>query len=333
MQAYVLTRYGDAGAMALRDVAEPSVSDGQVLVRVRAAGLNPIDVKTRQGKVRLVTRLGLPIVAGSELSGVVEQVGAGVTSVAVGDRVFARLDKSKLGAFARYAVVDESLLAKMPESLDFADAAGLPLAGLTALQALRDELAVAPGDRVFISGGAGGVGTLAIQLAVWLGAEVATTASPRGADLVRSLGASVVVDYQQQRFADVLSSYDGAFDLTGGQDLPDSFAILKPGATTVSIAGIPEPTTARVDLGAGPLLTAAFWAASAGIRRQARRYGVNYRYMFMRPSGADLGVLAGLVDQGTLRAVTDRVFPFEQIAEGFAYLEQGRAKGKVIIRM
>ncbi|MFY1634598.1 NADP-dependent oxidoreductase [Solwaraspora sp. WMMB335] len=333
MQAYVLTRYGDASAMALRDVAEPAVGDGEVLVRVRAAGLNPIDVKTRQGKVRLVNRIDLPIVAGSELSGVVEQVGSGVTRFAVGDRVFARLDKSRLGAFARYAAVDENLLAKLPDSLDFEDAAGLPLAGSTALQALRDELSVAPGDRVFISGGGGGVGTLAIQLAVWMGAEVATTASPRGADLVRSLGASVVVDYQRQRFSDVLNDYDGAFDLTGGPDLADSFAILKPGATTVSVAGVPEPTTARVDLGAGPLLAAAFWAASAGIRRRARRYGVNYRYMFMRPSGADLDVLAGLVDQGKLRTVTDRVFPLEQIAEGFAYLEQGRAKGKVIVRM
>ena len=332
MRAYVLTRYGDASAIELRDVPEPRAGEGDVLIRVRAAGLNPVDYKTRQGKLRLVTRLDLPQVAGSELSGVVEAVGAGVTRFAVGDRVFARVDKRKLGAYATYAAVHETLVAKMPESLDFADAAGLPLAGLTALQALRDELGVIAGDRVFISGGAGGVGTLAIQLAVWMGAEVATTASPRGEELVRSLGATTVIDYQKQKFKEVLSDYDAAFDLTGGQDLPDIFTILKPGAKTVSIAGTPEPATAA-DMGKGALMAAVLSAASAKIRGQARRAGVGYRYLFMHPSGADLSVLAGLVAKGELKPVTDRVFPFEQIADAFAYLEQGRAKGKIVVQM
>ncbi|MFD5385761.1 NADP-dependent oxidoreductase [Streptomyces sp. NPDC127074] len=186
---------------------------------------------------------------------------------------------------------------------------------------------------MFISGGAGGVGTLAIQLAAWLGAKVATTASPRGEELVRCLGAETVIDYRTQKFKDRLSGYDGAFDLTGGQDLIDSFAILKRGAKTVSVAGIPDATTARVDLDAGPLVTAALTVASAKIRRAARRKGVGYRYLFMHPSGADLEVLAELVDKGTLETVTDRVFPFEQIAEAFAYLEQGHAKGKVVVQM
>lgn len=333
MQAYVLTRYGDASAMELRDVPEPTPGDGEILIRIRAAGLNPIDCKIRDGKLRLLNRLNLPMVAGSELSGVVEMVGVGVTRFAVGDRVFARVAKTKLGAYARLAVVDETLVARMPKAMDFADAAGLPLAGVTALQALRDELAVTAGDRVFISGGAGGVGTLAIQLAVGMGAKVATTASPRGAELVRSLGAETVIDYRTQRFEDLLADYDGAFDLTGGQDLMNSFAILKRGARTVSIAGVPDATTARVDLGAGPVLAAALWAASTRIRREARRRGVGYRYLFMRPSGEDLGLLADLVDRGKLRTVTDRVFPFGQITEAFSYLEQGRAKGKVVVQM
>jgi alcohol dehydrogenase len=333
MQAYVMTRYGDASAMELREVPEPVAGDGEVLVRVRAAGLNPIDYKVRQGAMRMVHRLDLPQVAGSELAGVVEAVGVGVSRFAVGDRVFARVDKKKLGAYATYAVVDETLVGRMPQSLDFADAAGLPLAGLTALQALRDDLGVTTGQRVFISGGAGGVGTLAIQLAVWLGAEVATTASPRGEELVRSLGATTVINYREQKFKDVLSDYDAAFDLTGGQDLRDSFAILKRGATTVSIAGLPAPANARADFGAGPLVAAALWVAGTGIRRQARRQGVGYRFLFMHPSGEDLDLLAELVDKGTLKTVTDRVFPFEQIAEAFAYLEQGHAKGKVVVQM
>lgn len=332
MQAAVMTRYGDASAMELREVPVPAAGDGEVLVRVRAAGLNPIDYKVRQGAMRMVTRLDLPRIAGSELAGVVEEVGAGVTRFAVGDRVFARVDKQQLGAFAAYAVVDERLLAKMPESLDFADAAGLPLAGLTALQALRDELGVRVGDRVFISGGAGGVGTLAIQLAVWLGAEVATTASPRGEELVRSLGATTVINYREQKFKDVLSEYDAAFDTTGGSDLRDIFTILKPGAGVVTIAGVPEPRSAS-DLGAGRLVAAAFWAMSAGIRRQARQRGIGYRFLFMHPDGTELGELAELVDKGELKPVTDRVFPFEQLDDAFAYLEEGRAKGKVVVQM
>src|SRR6202023_2129401 len=256
VQGYVLTRYGGARAMQLREVPKPTAGDGEVLITVHAAGLNPVDQMVRQGGARPVWHLDLPLVAGRELSGVVEGIGAGATRFVVGDQVYARVDKLKLGAFARYAVVDESFVGRMPRSLEFEDAAGLPLAGLTALQGLR-ELAITPGDRVFISGGAGGVGTLAIQLAVWMGATVATTASPRGEELVRSLGAETVIDYHKQKFKDVLRDYDGAFDLVAGQDLTNCVAILKRGAKTVTIAGLPEPTTTRVDLGLGPLLTAA----------------------------------------------------------------------------
>ncbi|WP_236573261.1 NADP-dependent oxidoreductase [Streptomyces sp. GS7] len=241
------------------------------------------------------------------------------------------MDKDKPGAFAPFAVVEQSPVAKMPAALRFTDAAGLPLAGLTALPALRDELGPQAGDRVFISGGAGGVGTLAIQLAVSMGAEVATTASPRGADLVSSLGAKTVIGYREQKFKDVLRDDDGAFDLTGGQDLLDSFAILKPGTTTVSVTKAPEPTTARRDMGKGPLLAAVFGLLSVKIRREARRHGASYRFLFMHPSGADLAHLAALVDAGEPKPVTDRVFPFEQFADGFSCLEQGCAEGQVVV--
>jgi NADPH:quinone reductase-like Zn-dependent oxidoreductase len=220
---------------------------------------------------------------------------------------------------------------RMPQSLDFEDAAGLPLAGLTALQGLR-ELAITPGDRVFISGGAGGVGTLAIQLAVWMGASVATTASPRGESLVKSLGAETVINYREQKFKDVLSDYDSALVLTRGRDLTDSFDILKEGAKAVSVTSI-DPATARDDLGMGRLLTALLWVANTKIRRRSRRRGVSYRSLMMHPSRDDLDVLARLVDGGELKPVTDRVFPFEQIPDAFAYLEEGHAKGKVIVRL
>jgi NADPH:quinone reductase-like Zn-dependent oxidoreductase len=333
MRALVLTRYGGPDAMELRDLPRPSPGPGEVLIQVYAAGLNPIDFKLRQGMMRVIHRYRLPIIAGSELSGVVVATGSGVTRLAEGDRVFTRVDKKRLGAFAEFAVVREDLVAHMPSSVDFPTAAGVPLAGLTALQALRDELRVTRGQNIFISGGAGGVGTFAIQLGKRLGAHIATTASARGAELVRTLGADIVVDYTRESFEQVLHDYDGALDLIGGDTLVQTFGVVKRGATVVSIAGVPEPQTARKDLQAGPTLAALFWAASWHIRRQARKHGVAYRYLFMRPSGTDLAELATLIDQQQLAVMIDRIFPFAHIADAFAYLEQGHAKGKVVVQM
>jgi NADPH:quinone reductase-like Zn-dependent oxidoreductase len=331
MQGYVLTRY--KRPMELREVPEPTPGDGEVLIRVHAAGLNPTDYKIRDGVARLFWRYRLPVVAGNELAGVVEAIGPGVSRFTVGDRVYCRVDHQKMGAFATYAVVDENLVGTMPESLDFDGAAALPLTGLTALQGLRDHLAVSAGDRLFITGGAGGVGTVAIQLAVWMGATVATTASATGEELVRSLGAETVIDYHTQKFKDVLHSYDAAFDLVGGQDLRDCFDVLKPGAKTVSIAGVPEPTMVREDAGLGRLWTAGAWVLSTKIRRLARRKGVSYRLMLMHPSGADLDFLSGLVDNGHLKPVIDRTYPFQQIPDALAHVEQGHTKGKVVVRL
>lgn len=319
--------------MESREVPRPDAGPGELLVRVCAAGLNPVDFKTRQGMLKPVQRYRLPAVMGNELAGIVEACGAGVTGFAVGDRVFARMPKGAMGALAEYAVVPQEVLAIMPATLDFEAAAGIPLAGLTALQALRDELRLAPGSRVFIPGGAGGVGTFAIQIAKWLGAEVTTTASPRGRALVERLGADVVIDYTAQRFEDHVRDMDGAFDLLGGETLEKCFGVVKRGGTVVSVAGMPEPLTARRDLGRGPALAALFWIVSYRLRAQAARNGVTYRYLFMHPSGDELAELARLVDAGRLEPVIDRVFPFAQVDQAFAHLESGHAKGKVIVRI
>ena len=334
MRALMLTRYGGPEATELRDgVPMPSVGPHQVLVKVRAAGLNPVDFKTRDGKLKVIRRYPLPAVMGNEIAGVVESVGSGVTRFVVSDRVYARLDKDTMGGLAEWAAVHEDHLARMPASLTFEEAAAVPLAALTALQALRDELRLQRGQRVFISGGAGGVGTFAIQIARHYGARVATTASPRGESLVRRLGADVVIDYTRERFENVLHDYDGAFDLLGGDDLARTFAVVRRGATVVSIAGLPEPETARRDLDRGSALAALFWAASFGTRRAAAKYGVRYRYLFMHPSGADLEFLAKLIDAKEIAVVVDKVFPFAESREALAYLEQGRAKGKVVVRV
>ena len=333
MRAFVLTRYGGPDAMEFRDVAEPQPGPGEVRIRVAAAGLNPVDYKVRQGALRAINRLRLPVVAGSELAGTVDAVGPGPSRFAIGDRVYARVGKTRLGAFAELVCVQQELVAAMPASLGFAEAAGLPLAGLTALQALRDELGVRKGTRLFISGGAGGVGTLAIQLARHFGAEVATTASPRGEALVRRMGADHVVDYTREDFTRVLQDYDAVLDLVGGATLTDSFRILRPGGRVVSIAGVPEPLTATKDLGSPPWIAAVFWAMSLGLRHRARKARAAYRYLFMHPSGDDLRILAGLVEDGQLEPIVDSVFPFERIAEAFAALEQGRAKGKIVVTL
>ncbi len=333
MRAFVLTKYGGPEATELREVPGPDPGPQEVLVRVHAAGLNPVDFKIRQGMLKVIQRYKLPVVMGNDFAGVVEACGEGVTRFAQGDRVSARVAKDSLGAFADYTVVPETLLARMPASLDFETAAGIPLAGLTALQALRDELQLKAGSRVFIPGGAGGVGTFAIQLAKWLGAEVTTTASPRGRALVERLGADVVIDYTTQRFEDHVRDMDGVFDLLGGETLRKSFSVVKRGGKVVSIAGMPEPETARKDLGRGAVLTALFWIASYGLRAQARKHGVTYRYLFMHPSGTELAELGRLVEGGKLEPVIDRVFPFAEIGQAFAYLESGHAKGKVVVRM
>ncbi len=317
----------------MREVPEPVPGPREVLVRLCAAGLNPVDFKTRNGLLRLVQPYPLPAVMGNELAGIVESCGEGVTQFARGDRVFARMPKRSMGAFAEYATVPDDLLAIIPPKIDFETAAGVPLVGLTALQALRDELQLKPGSRVFIPGGAGGVGTLAIQIAKWLGAEVTTTASPRGRALVERLGADVVIDYTSQDFTDHVRGMDGAFDLMGGETLDKVFSVVRPGGKVVTVAGLPEPLTARKDLDRGAGLAALFWLASYRLRARARRHGVGYRFLFMHPSGPELAELAGLIESGTLAPVIDKVFPFAEIDTAFAYLEAGHAKGKVIVRM
>lgn len=333
MRAYVLEQYGGPESARLMDVPPPQPGPRDILVDVRAAGLNPVDFKFRQGMLRPIYRPKLPFVLGNEFAGEVVGVGADVKHFHVGDRVFARVAKDRGGAFAELACVAEEYGARMPPDLDFTAAAAVPLAGLTALQALRDELGVKPGQRVFISGGAGGVGTFAIQIAKWLGARVTTTASKRGEALVRSLGCDEVIDYTSQSISDAGKGFDAGLDLIGGDTLTQMFGIMKPGAKVVSVAALPEPQTAIKDLGNRWALAIAFWIISYRIRARARHAGVTYRYLFMHPSGAELAQLAELIEQGKLKVIVDRTYPFTQISDAFAYLESGHAKGKVVVTM
>ncbi len=333
MKAFVLKAYGGPEGTQLVDVPAPQPGPRDILVDVRAAGLNPVDFKFRQGKLRAIYRPKLPYVLGNEFAGEVKAVGSDVKRFRVGDRVFARVEKDHAGAFAKQACVDQDVAALMPRGLDFAAAAAVPLAALTALQALRDELAVKPGQHVFISGGAGGVGTFAIQIAKWLGARVTTTASPRGEALVRSLGSDEVIDYTAQDISRQGRRFDAGFDLIGGDTLTQMFEVMKPGTKIVSVGAVPEPQSALSDLDGNRLLAVAFWIISYGIRARARRAGIGYRYLFMHPSGRDLVELAALIEQGQLKVIVDKSYPFAAIADAFTYVESGRAKGKVVVTM
>jgi NADPH:quinone reductase-like Zn-dependent oxidoreductase len=333
MKAFVVERYGDADTVRASDVPDPKVGAHDVLVRIHAASVNPLDVKIRDGDLKAILPFRVPFVLGNDLAGTVVAVGARVTRFAVGDEVYARPDQNRFGAFAELIAIHQDDVAAKPATLTMAEAASVPLVGLTAWQALVERADLRPGQKVLIHAGAGGVGTIAIQLAKHLGASVATTASASKTDLVTSLGADVVIDYRKQAFETILHDYDVVLDTVGGETLDKSLQVLKPGGKVISVAGPPDRAFAK-ELGANPVIRLAIAALSYRIRRQARRHQVRYSYLFMKASGDQLRELTALIDAGTIRPVVDSVFDFEQTREALAHVEQGRTKaGKVVVRM
>ncbi|MBG0563883.1 NADP-dependent oxidoreductase [Actinoplanes aureus] len=333
MKAFVVERYGDADTVQAREMPDPTVGDDDVLVRIHAASVNPLDLKIRSGDLKAILPYRAPFVLGNDLAGTVAAVGSRVTRFAVGDDVYARPDQNRIGAFAEFIAMHQDDVAAKPVTLTMEEAASIPLVGLTAWQALVERANLRPGQKVLIHAGAGGVGTIAIQLAKHLGAHVTTTASSAKTDLVKGLGADVVVDYTKQAFETVLRDYDVVLDTVGGDTLDKSLQVLKPGGIVISIAGPPDPAFAR-QAGANPLIRLAIAALSFRVRQRARRHRVRYSFLFMRASGDQLRQLTTLLDAGTIRPVVDRAFDFASTREALAHVEQGRAKaGKVVVRM
>lgn len=328
MKAFVVTAYGPDG-LHEADVPRPTLGAGDVRVEVRAASINPLDRLVRDGDFKQVLRYDRPFVLGHDLSGVVTEVGTGVTGFAVGDEVFTRPRDGRIGAFAEEIVVDAADLARKPASLSFAEAAAVPLVALAAWQALVEVAAVRPGQKVLVHAGAGGLGSTVVQLAKHLGAHVATTAHTSDLERVRALGADVVIDFTAQDFTEVVSGYDVVLDSLGPASLQKSLTVLWPGGLAISVVGPPDPAFAR-QLGK-PLLRPVMAALSLRVRRRARRLGVRYSFLFMRADGARLAELARLYDEGVLRPVLDRTFGFEQTLEAMAHVEQGKARGKVVV--
>lgn len=328
MRAFVVNRY--KGPLLQAEVPEPKVGAHDVLVDVHAAGLNVLDEKIRAGEFRRILPCTLPLVLGQDVAGTVIGVGTKVQGFTLGDQVYARPDKDRIGTFAERVAVAEADLALKPTSVSLEEAASLPLVSLTAWQALVERGNVQPGQRVLIHAGAGGVGTIAIQLAKHLGATVATTVSAGNVDFVRELGADVVIDYRSQDFEQLLDGYDLVLDSLGGKNLEKSLRVLRPGGKVIGIAGPPDSAFAG-ELGANPVLRLVMTALSSGVRRQARRLGVTYEFLFMRASGDHLRQITDLVDGGALRPVVGRVFTFDQTVEAVQSLEKGGIRGKAVI--
>jgi alcohol dehydrogenase len=331
MKAFIVDRYGKKSGR-LGETTEPPLRDDDVLVQVHAAGVNPLDSKIRDGEFKLVLPYRLPLILGNEVAGVVLRIGSGVQRFKPGDEVYARPDKDRIGTFAELIAIDEADVALKPKTLSMEEAASIPLVALTAWQALVERARLERGERVLIHAGSGGVGTIAIQLAKHMGALVATTTSSANVDLVKSLGAEVVVDYKKDDFEKTLRDYDVVLNSLDALTLHKSLSVLKPGGKLVSISGPPDPDFAQ-EMGFGWVVKQVMRLLSHRIRKAAKRHGVSYSFLFMKASGDQLREIGALIDAAALRPVVDRVYPFESMEEALAYVETGRAKGKVVVKL
>lgn len=331
MKAFFIDRYGKQNGR-IGEVPEPAVGVHDVLIQVHATSVNPLDSKIRTGEFKLILPYTFPLILGNDLAGVVVRTGAAVTRFKPGDEVYARPPETRIGTFAELIAVDENALAHKPSNLDMAEAASIPLAALTAWQALVETARLKKDQKVLIHAGSGGVGTLAIQLAKHLGAFVATTTSTANVEWVKALGADVVIDYKQQDFADELRDFDVVLNSLGTDVLKKSVKVLKPGGQLISLSGPPTAQFAQTQ-GLPWVLGQVMRLLSSGIRRKARKRGVSYTFLFMRSDGMQLQKITALIEAGAIKPVVDRSFPFASTAEALRYVEQGRAKGKVTVTL
>ncbi len=332
MKAFILRRYGKKEKLHLTEWAEPIVKETDVLVKVHAAGVNLLDSKIKDGEFKMILPYKPAFTLGHDVAGVVTKVGSKVSKFKVGDEVYARPADHRIGTFAEFISMNENDVALKPKNLSMEEAASIPLVGLTAWQALVEKAGLKKGQKVFIQAGSGGVGTFAIQLAKHLGATVATTTSATNIDLVKSLGADIIIDYGKDDFETILKDYDVVLNSQDTKTLEKSLRILKPGGKVISISGPPDPDFGQ-QINANWLLKTAMKFLSAGMRKKAKQLGVNYSFLFMRAQGKQLSEITKLIESGVIKPVMDKVFPFEQTNEAMAYVETGRAKGKVVVKV
>ncbi|HMS41172.1 MAG TPA: NADP-dependent oxidoreductase [Pyrinomonadaceae bacterium] len=332
MKAYTLKSYGKKEKLHLTDVSEPTLKENEVLIQVHSAGVNQLDSKIRDGEFKLLLPYKLPLILGHDVAGIITKIGSKVSKFSVGDKVYSRPADHHIGTFAENIAINENDVALCPKNLTMEEAASIPLVGLTAWQALVEIANLQKGQKVFIQAGSGGVGTFAIQLAKYLGAFVATTTSLANKDLVKSLGADVIIDYKTEDFETILKEYDVVLNSQDAKTLEKSLKILKPKGKVISISGPPD-TEYATEANLSWFLKIAMRFLSFSIKRKAKKLDVDYSFLFMRADGKQLGEITKLIEAEKIRPVVDKFFPFEQTNDAMAYIESGRAKGKVVVKV
>ena len=311
MKAAQIKKYGGSEVVEInKNAPKPTVSRGHLLVEVNAAGVNPVDWKIREGYMQQMAPLQFPATLGGDFSGVVAEVGEGISGFKKGDEVYghASILVGGSGSFAEFVSADIKVTARKPENITHVEAGALPLTGVSAWQALVDHMGLSRGKKILIHGGAGGIGSMAIQLAKHLGAYVATTVSAKGMQYVQELGADEAIDYKNQKFEDMLHNYDTVFDTVGSETYVRSFKVLRKGCIIVSMLEQPSPELME-------------------------QYGVNAIGQLTQVNSERLSKLAELVDQRVIKVHVDKTFPLEQAGEALAYLQSGHPRGKVVLKM
>jgi alcohol dehydrogenase len=332
MRAFVLTGYGVVpDNVRLTEIPDPVAGPGEVLIEIHAASLNPIDFKTVRGDLKRISKYKLPRPFGFDASGIVRSAGAGATKFKPGDAVYVRASRDTIGTFAEQIALPENLVALKPATISHAQAASLPLVGLTTLQGFGRAGARA-GQRILIHAGSGGVGTFAVQYARHLGLHVTSTTSSKNADFVKSLGANSVIAYDRENYLEQGGDYDIVYDTLGGAFTVDAFKVVKRGGVVISLSGPPDRDFARRE-GAGLLVRVAVWLMGRKVYAASAKADATYCWFFTEPSGDQLRDIATLVESGAVRPMIDREFAFEQLPAALTYLEAGRARGKVVLKV
>ena len=332
MKAYTINRYSREDKLQLVELPEPVVKENDVLIEVHSASINQLDVKLKDGEFKLLLPYKFPLILGHDVAGIVIKVGSKVSRYKVGDEVFARPADFRIGTFAEYIAIDEHDVALKPKNVSMEQAASIPLVALTVWQAFVEKANLKKGQKVFIQAGSGGVGTIAIQLAKHLGATIATTTSADNFQLVKSLGADIVIDYKTQDFETILKEYDLVLNSQDEKTLEKSLRLVKSGGKVISISGPPDMAFAK-EIGLSWLMKIAIFFLSRKVRSQAKKLGIDYSFLFMQANGKQLLEIGKLIETDVIRPVVDKVFPFEDINEAMSYVASGRAKGKVIVKV
>jgi NADPH:quinone reductase-like Zn-dependent oxidoreductase len=332
MKAYTINKYSKDASLQLSELARPEVKENEVLVEIHAASVNQIDGKLKSGEFKLLLPYKFPMILGHDVAGVVTKIGSKVTKFKVDDEVYARPRDLRIGTFAEYIAIDENDVAPKPKNLTMEEAASIPLVALTAWQAFYDKAKLQKSQKVFIQAGSGGVGTIAIQLAKHIGATVATTASAANIEMVKNLGADIVIDYKKDDFETILKDYDVVLNSQDTQTLEKSLRILKPDGKLISISGPPDMAYAKEN-SLSWFMKMAIYFLSYKVNRLAKKLEVDYAFLFMNANGQQLADISTLIEAGKIVPVIDKVFAFEQTNDALNYVMSGRAKGKVVIKL